>query len=122
MSEAETFLGLDADSSPMRPSVWAFHILSLLSIGYSLFVWFWTIRALSDRGSHENWAVVVVYMFGIFGGGVQLLVSLVLTAIRLVMKQGLSRENSSPAADVAYLNAGWILSGVALLVAILFVQ
>jgi len=120
MSEAETFLGLDADTSPMRPSGGVFHILSVLSIGYGLFVWFWTIEALM-WDTTENWAVVVVGMFGIIGGGVQLIIALIFTVILLVMKQPLFGERPSPAADIAYVNAGWILSAVALLVVEFFV-
>jgi hypothetical protein len=121
MSEAETFLGLDADRSPMRPIGSVFHILSVVSIGYSLFVWFWTIEALK-WGPRNNQAGLVVGMFGIFGGGVQLMVALILTVILLVIKQSLFGEKPSPAAEIAYLNAGWILSAVAVLVVMLYVQ
>ncbi len=72
-------------------------------------------------GPHENWAVAAVYMFGVFGGGVQLMVALILTVSLWVIKQALLGERPSLAADIAYLNAGWILSAVALLVVTLFV-
>ena len=91
------------------------HAVLGLSIAYSAFVWYWAIVALQWHGN-ENWGAVYAGVLGMLGGIVQFTVAAIITGVTHWKKSQVYTRLPRTWGIVA-IQAGWVLSAIAVVAA-----
>jgi len=89
------------------------NVAAFISLGYALVIWYFALSSASPR--NDDWAPVATILYGILGGIVQLIASLVITMVSWKMRPSMDSQPARFRFQILYYNVGWIMTALALL-------